>query len=1132
MVYEPEPGQPDLKKMKGKLPAKEVVKTVLARQHLRFLKEQEKGMEIVFADIREMKDLYGWRGYPIESRNEFGPPMLSKIPHLDRFFGSVVFKDRETQILSGQFQPPFGGFPGPDLADKRAGVTQAHPGDAAFFARSFRKSDPFSGTDFDPAKKEFDKDIFYRADRIGEVSVPGMEKLPPLLEPLGIAPEGREGKSSRGLKLSKADPVADLVIPVANFPFADLPDRPGERASLLYQRPGYAGDDRIFYDLVAYAPGMNTSRADIAAVLDAEAIPQGWIIRSSLIDASARDLIDKANLPGWHTLTIPVGQVSNLSNQSGQVKNLSYEITFDGSGRYVYERTLPPGIKEQVVCDGKTLLHLYPQLKIGARREVSRFHRADFAAVAPWVLPPVDDLAKGHDLKLIGERTVAVVPHFEGKIWPRRKSHWANPEKFFEVLAKGRDHFLISETTDLRNDLLRFAEVRKILDGKIGREQFLDFAKIVLAHDPAFNAEWLRVHLVFAENGRLAERQWLHFPKGELAYRQILAADGTIRLVDAKGKELAVRKGKLTPSATPPDLAPKTDSLVVLPLPYRSADHVRKALKLEKKNLQDLRLAEALPLFAAYVGANNGGEAHTVFQRCFRARDQNQLGFYVLLAACGVNLDAQNADVLAEHLDEPLAQYLALHSSPVLRKHASQWAVSSASFKEGFLQHLATTHALYQRWQSDKVTQGDPARFKTDRARAFDYVKKHKDSIFGWCLACLMEDRNVKLALPDKKGYIPDPEYYRELAEAFRLFADSPALGYAARYEEARCLLKAGRRDEAKKRFHDLYAQTFKDDVLPAIDGDFRRALLGQKGEADWWSEQLGRTAKKLVLDKRRPAVFTLAWQCWQLDDQPLANTLFAAALTQLDAKEKNALTLAGIHFLWQTNQVAHADELLQKLAGDKELAGQPGLWRLGVKFAEHRDMTARGLDSLEKALDAEFHKLPPVISLDSVRAEYGKLLDHYAKLADAMITLKASPPPDFLAKVVRAADRWRALDRDNSDPCTRAAWILQRLGQRELGWDYLTTPIALKPAEAEPWLTLASHLGRKGDLDLADRAFKAASEAEPTNAQILWDRAQNLRRLGKTVEAQALFRRIADGVWQPRFQGLVNQARGQLQGP
>jgi tetratricopeptide (TPR) repeat protein len=306
--------------------------------------------------------------------------------------------------------------------------------------------------------------------------------------------------------------------------------------------------------------------------------------------------------------------------------------------------------------------------------------------------------------------------------------------------------------------------------------------------------------------------------------------------------------------------------------------------------------------------------------------------------------------------------------------------------------------------------------------------------------------------------------------------------------------------------------------------------MLGTKSEPDWWSEQLRRTAKRLVEQKRRPVIFALAWQCWQLEDQALAKTLFAAAMDKIDdAKEKTAMTLAGVEFLWHTSQVAHADDLLKQLAADKELQKQAGLWRMAVKFADHRDMAARSLDSLEKALELEYQKLPAVIDLETVRREYGRLLGHYAKLAESMVTLNVRPTPDFLAKVVRVADRWRALDRDSSEPCTQAAWILQRLGDRELGWDYLTTPIGLKPNEAEPWLTLASNLTRKGDLALADLAYKSAFETEPTNAQILWDRAENLRRLGKNVEAATLFRQIAEGTWQPRFQGLVNQARTQV---
>src|SRR5207247_1823418 len=42
----------------------------------------------------------------------------------------------------------------------------------------------------------------------------------------------------------------------------------GSRPSLLYQRPGYSDDARLFHDLLAYAPGMNTSLADIEAVVE------------------------------------------------------------------------------------------------------------------------------------------------------------------------------------------------------------------------------------------------------------------------------------------------------------------------------------------------------------------------------------------------------------------------------------------------------------------------------------------------------------------------------------------------------------------------------------------------------------------------------------------------------------------------------------------------------------------------------------------------------------------------------------------------------------------------------------------------------------------------------------------------
>ena len=56
-----------------------------------------------------------------------------------------------------------------------------------------------------------------------------------------------------------------------------------------------------------------------------------------------------------------------------------------------------------------------------------------------------------------------------------------------------------------------------------------------------------------------------------------------------------------------------------------------------------------------------------------------------------------------------------------------------------------------------------------------------------------------------------------------------------------------------------------------------------------------------------------------------------------------------------------------------------------------------------------------------------------------------------------------------------------------------------------------------------------AAFQTEPTNAEILFERANNLKNLGRTEQANQLYRQIAVGTWQPRFAGFQRQAKGRL---
>src|SRR5262249_58005038 len=74
-------------------------------------------------------------------------------------------------------------------------------------------------------------------------------------------------------------------------------------------------------------------------------------------------------------------------------------------------------------------------------------------------------------------------------------------------------------------------------------------------------AKSLRLHLVFAEDGGIAERRVVELADGKtkVLYREVCDADGTVRALDGDGKELAVRKGKLAPAAPPAPTPDPTD---------------------------------------------------------------------------------------------------------------------------------------------------------------------------------------------------------------------------------------------------------------------------------------------------------------------------------------------------------------------------------------------------------------------------------------------------------------------------------------------------------------------------------------------------------------------------------------------
>jgi len=213
----------------------------------------------------------------------------------------------------------------------------------------------------------------------------------------------------------------------------------------------------------------------------------------------------------------------------------------------------------------------------------------------------------------------------------------------------------------------------------------------------------------------------------------------------------------------------------------------------------------------------------------------------------------------------------------------------------------------------------------------------------------------------------------------------------------------------------------------------------------------------------------------------------------------------------------------------DEDLGRDPLVWRLAADLANQTGGVARKVACLEKALDLEFPTLPEVIDVQTLRRDYDALLTGYADWLSACRAADAEPPADLTSRVIRAADRWRSIDPDATLACQKAGQVLRQLDQPDLVWAYLTTPLAASANEAAPFQQLSQSLQAMGELSLAEKALGAAFGAEATNAQLLWDRANLLTQMGKSDEARALLSQLADGAWQPRFDGVKQQARAAL---
>jgi ferric-dicitrate binding protein FerR (iron transport regulator)/tetratricopeptide (TPR) repeat protein len=790
--------------------------------------------------------------------------------------------------------------------------------------------------------------------------------------------------------------------------------------AVIYQRPQATVDIRSFRDLLAFAPGMSTSAADVRAVLQSEA-GVGDDVRPGKIDPAAREMIDRARAIGWRSLDVAAAE-----------GRPAFSVTLDGKGRYRWDRVLQWGLRETVVCDGQTLLHLYPDLGLAARRTPRRYHAAEFRQLVPWLLPTAGELARGADLRKVDDHTVAVV----------------------------------------------------VPDAPV-------------------------VHLVFAADGRLAERKVLDATGGTVLARETYAADGTVRRLDADGKGVVVSDWTVR-SADKPDLSPDLEELVVLNLPARTRAHVMRNVPHGNQQIvhAEVSNATALELLLSDEVFGTPVMADLIREKFLKKGDQ-RIGFRTLLLASGHPLGMEPPAAWRDSL--PLERY-----SRQVESFIQDRRVWSGGPLKTFWERMEAFYEIFTRWQnsSSVVISEDEAR------RLLAFVSGCGSPTTAWAATDLVlrNATNKEEGKPDANGLKK-----KLLEAACKATEAAPALHYVARYEQARFLHQTGDKQNAAELFEELYKKA-AGDVLPPIDGDFRAALTA----AGSWDKFIRQTAARLVAEDHRFAVAALAEQCAALGGAPLAGDLIDLSLRGAGDLERGALLLAGVQLLMRQAQLEKADRLFDELMRDSTRAKLPELWRLGVALSQARNQVPRAMTRLERALDLEYAARPEVIDLEAVRRDFGQLLAHYEKVAEATTVLQQQPPADFLDRVIRFADRWRALDKDSPLPCESATRTLTQLGATDLAWDYRTTPLA-QQSDPNAWLGLAREAAARGDAQHADRAFAATFALNPTTPDVLWERAVNLCRPAPTPEARALFREILNGAWGANTPAWKEKAGAQL---
>lgn len=822
----------------------------------------------------------------------------------------------------------------------------------------------------------------------------------------------------------------------------------------------------LIQELPGYAPGLQTWMADRLAAIE-PVLPTKPVLGA--VDVEARRLIDQARSLGWQ-------RIEFTGNRLGAGR--STQVTADGTGRFFMTREVSAGLKETVIQDGTDLWHLYPEIGLGARRPVTRFHQPAIQALLAWYVPPANDLSAGADLKFVGARTVRIIPHRQEKLAAKPGG--------------------IPST-----------------DGKVVDRRIV-------------------VELVFAESGGLAESRVLDADSNRVLRKLTIASDGTMRLFH--DNQLVSEGRVVRESVDAPSLIPDTAGLVVLPLPYRSAGGVPVKvpvnLQSNSPDFASLSDEDALKLLATYFAEARSSELATFIEQRYTARGDHRIGLAVLMSSIAPN-NALVATATKQHPDSPLAVFLEQFSGVVT--NASLDATLTAGERGGpFLHRVCGEYNHLTRWRSDLAASRERLTADVDKEldATLQFARESRSLEF---MALLLSAVQSSLQRTERWNAVTA----RKLVDATTAIAEQWDVPEFGRSERINWLMLIGD-DPAVALATELlkreFAQAIDTGNRPNLRTDTREAFVKHfktpvSQPCEPWGALVMEAARSLRAKERRLELLEIARRCVGLAEPALASSICDMAIEDQDLSKNSALNLVSLQYAKEANDWKLAELCIQRTLADDELRKDSRYWRDAAEIAHHRARFAEWIESLDKAYQMEFASLPKSINVEAFRQDYGKLFEQLEQRTEQLTDAGTAEKMAFAAIVQKSAARWREIDVDETQVCHRTARMLTKLGLATAAWNYWTTPLAKTPDQSAVWQTFANAMNEEQRFVEADRAWATAFACEPTNPEILYQHAVFLRSLRQEQRAVDLFHRVATGAWQPRFDDVKHRAQFQARG-